>query len=252
MWRTGLAVVLMLMTTGAAHAQFWGAPYGRGGGYYERPQSNNYSPFWRKNWDDDDDDEDRRGSYGPKLQSGGERPNIAALQPKTISFPSTFPVNSIVIDTRGRQLFLVTSPTEALYYPISVGREGFSWAGTETISRKAAWPDWHPPEEMRDRDPRLPEKMTGGINNPLGAMSLYLGNTLYRIHGTNDAKSIGRAASSGCFRMLNGHIIDLAGRVDVGSTVTVVHRLDPQLARLVTDQVSPSRQSVENKRPRGF
>lgn len=175
MWRTGLAGVLMLLMTGAAHAQFWGSPYGRGG-YYQRPQQGFYSPFW----DDDDDDYDygRRRSYGPKVLSGGDRPSIEALQARTISFPSTFPVNSIVIDTRGRQLFFVTSPTEALHYPISVGREGFSWTGTETISRKAAWPDWFPPEEMRDRDPRLPEKMTGGLKNPLGAMSLYLGTTL--------------------------------------------------------------------------
>ena len=146
------------------------------------------------------------------------RPSTAS-SPRTISFPSSYPVGSIVIDSKGRQLFLVKSPTEALHYPISVGREGFSWAGTETISRKAEWPDWHPPEEMRYRDWRLPEKMTGGIKNPLGAMALYLGSSLYRIHGTNDPKSIGRAASSGCFRMLNGHIVDLAARVEIGTTV---------------------------------
>jgi lipoprotein-anchoring transpeptidase ErfK/SrfK len=126
-----------------------------------------------------------------------------------------------------------------LYYPISVGREGFAWTGTETISRKAEWPDWYPPAEMRERDWRLPEKMTGGIKNPLGAKALYLGNSLYRIHGTNDAKSIGRAASSGCFRMLNGHIIDLAARVEIGTVVNVVSRLPPALEKLVADQVQP-------------
>ena len=161
------------------------------------------------------------------------------LEPRTVSFPCSYAVGSIVIDTKGRQLFLVQSPTEALRYPISVGREGFSWTGAETISRKAEWPDWHPPEEMRWRDPRLPEKMTGGIKNPLGAMALYLGNSLYRIHGTNDATSIGRAASSGCFRMLNGHVVDLAARVDVGTTVQVVHRLPPELEKVVADQVAP-------------
>ena len=115
--------------------------------------------------------------------------------------------------------------------------------GTETISRKAEWPDWYPPEEMRERDGRLPEKMTGGIKNPLGAMALYLGKSLYRIHGTNDAKSIGRAASSGCFRMLNAHIVDLASRVQVGTPVTVVHRLPPELDRVVAQQVGdPNRQ----------
>ena len=110
-------------------------------------------------------------------------------------------------------------------YPISVGREGFNWTGTETISRKQAWPDWHPPQEMRQRDPRLPEKMTGGTRNPLGAMALYLGTTLYRIHGTNDVKSIGQAQSSGCFRMMNASVVHLAGVAGVGTMVTVVASL---------------------------
>jgi lipoprotein-anchoring transpeptidase ErfK/SrfK len=231
MWRIGLAVVALLATVGTANAQFWGSPYGRGG-YYQRAPQGFFSPF---GWDD----YDRPRRYGPRVQSGGEKAAIEALAPRTVSFPSSYPVGSIVIDSKGRQLFLVTSPTEALHYPISVGREGFSWAGTETISRKAEWPDWHPPEEMRYRDWRLPEKMTGGIKNPLGAMALYLGSSLYRIHGTNDPKSIGRAASSGCFRMLNGHIVDLASRVEIGTTVQVVRRLPPELEKVVVEQVSP-------------
>jgi lipoprotein-anchoring transpeptidase ErfK/SrfK len=234
MWRVGLAALLLLTTVGVADAQYWGSPYGRGGdGYYARPSPNVFSPFW--GWDDDY----RPRRYGPRLQSGGDRPAVAAIEPRTISFPSSYPVGSIVIDGKGRQLFLVKSATEALHYPISVGREGFAWAGTETISRKAEWPDWHPPEEMRYRDWRLPEKMTGGIKNPLGAMALYLGNSLYRIHGTNDPNSIGRAASSGCFRMLNGHIVDLASRVEIGTTVQVVRRLPPELEKVVVEQVSP-------------
>src|SRR4029078_11402612 len=92
-------------------------------------------------------------------------------------------------------------------------------------SRKQAWPDWHPPAEMRERDPALPEKMTGGLKNPLGAMSLSLGNTLYRIHGTNDAKSVGLAASSGCFRMLNAHVLHLGSLAAIGTTVNVVASL---------------------------
>jgi lipoprotein-anchoring transpeptidase ErfK/SrfK len=136
-----------------------------------------------------------------------------------------------VIDTAGRSLYLVQSPTSALVYPISVGREGFSWVGTQTISRIADWPDWHPPAEMRQRDPRLPERMTGGIRNPLGAKALYLGNTLYRIHGTDDARTIGQATSSGCFRMTNGHVVDLARRVGVGAQVIVVNRLPSSVAR---------------------
>jgi L,D-transpeptidase catalytic domain len=231
MKRAGLAVLLTLLTMDVAQAQFWGSPYGRGGYYYREP------PGYSWGWPWDDDYRPRR--YGPRLQSGGERPAIDRLEPRTVSFPSSYPVGSIVIDSKGRQLFLIQSPTEALHYPISVGREGFSWAGTETISRKAEWPDWHPPEEMRWRDPRLPEKMTGGVKNPLGAMALYLGSSLYRIHGTNDASSIGRAASSGCFRMLNGHIVDLAARVEIGTTVQVVRRLPPELEKAVAEQVGP-------------
>ncbi len=236
---------MMLATAGAAHAQ-WGSPYGRGGYYQGPPSQGFFSPFWG-GWGDDDY---RPRARGPAVRSGGDRPAIEALQPHTIAFPSSYPVGSIVIDSKGRQLFLVTSATEALHYPISVGREGFAWAGTQTISRKAEWPDWHPPEEMRYRDWRLPEKMTGGIKNPLGAMALYLGNSLYRIHGTNDPNSIGRAASSGCFRMLNGHIVDLASRVDIGATVTVVHRLPAELEKVVAEQVAPLKPVVDTKRAR--
>jgi lipoprotein-anchoring transpeptidase ErfK/SrfK len=221
----------MLLTMDVAEAQYWGSPYGRGSYAYRQPQG--YS-FFGLPWDDG-----YRPRRGPLLQSGGDRPTVDRLEPRTVAFPSSYPVGSIVIDTKGRQLFLIQSPTEALHYPILVGREGFSWTGAETISRKAEWPDWHPPPEMRWRDARLPEKMTGGIKNPLGAMALYLGSSLYRIHGTNDATSIGRAASSGCFRMLNGHVVDLAARVDIGTGVQVVHRLPPELEKVVADQVAP-------------
>jgi lipoprotein-anchoring transpeptidase ErfK/SrfK len=248
MWRAGLAALLLLTTTDLAQVQFWGSPYGRGG-YYQRP-SNNYSDPWGWGFDGYNQLREQPRPRGPALKSGGEKPTIAPIEPKKISFPSTYPVGSIVIDSKGRQLFLVTSATEALRYPISVGREGFSWTGTEKISRKAEWPDWHPPEEMRDRDPRLPEKMTGGIKNPLDAMALYLGNSLYRIHGTNDPHSIGRAASSGCFRMLNGQVIDLASRVEVGTPVTVVNRLPPELEKTVAEQVTPHKPAEHTRRSR--
>jgi lipoprotein-anchoring transpeptidase ErfK/SrfK len=174
---------------------------------------------------------------GPSFRSGGPRPEIAPVAPSRIAFPSSYPAGSIVIDHKGRQLFLIESATEALRYPISVGREGFTWTGSEKISKTVNWPDWYPPDEMRMRDPSLPEHMSGGLRNPLGAKALYLGKTLYRIHGTNDTKSIGRAASSGCFRMLNGHVVDLAGRVQIGTVVTVVSRLPPDLERTVAQQV---------------
>src|SRR5215467_9274297 len=159
------------------------------------------------------------------IRDGGARPEIAQQVPAAVAFPYDYPSNSIVIDTGGRKLYYVLPGNRAYEYGISVGREGFNWTGTETISRKQAWPDWYPPAEMRERDPRLPEKMTGGIKNPLGAMALYLGNSLYRIHGTNDVKSIGQAQSSGCFRMLNGAVLHLAQLAEVGTSVTVVSAL---------------------------
>jgi lipoprotein-anchoring transpeptidase ErfK/SrfK len=218
----------------AAFAQWrdWAAPgHDR---YYDRypypfqPPGSGF--FWG-------DDFPRRRPMAPASRSGGPRPAIAPVAPGRIAFPSGYPVGSIVIDHRGRQLFLVESPASALRYPISVGREGFTWTGTERISKTVNWPDWRPPDDMRARDPSLPEHMSGGLRNPLGAKALYLGKTLYRIHGTNDPKSIGRAASSGCFRMLNGHVVDLASRVGIGTVVTVVNRLPPELERAVAQQV---------------
>ncbi len=234
-------------TGGSALAQWgWGPPpwddrsyrrYPYPYQYQPRPHrqpSYGFPPGW--GWDDDDDLSPRR-PIGPSFRSGGPRPEIAPLVPGRVAFPSSYPVGSIVIDHKGRQLFLVESPTEALRYPISVGREGFSWTGVEKISKTVNWPDWRPPDQMRARDPSLPEHMSGGIRNPLGAKALYLGDTLYRIHGTNDPKTIGRAASSGCFRMLNGHVVDLARRISIGTTVTVVGRLPPELEQAVAEQV---------------
>jgi lipoprotein-anchoring transpeptidase ErfK/SrfK len=165
----------------------------------------------------------------PVLRSGGARPAIEPEAPEKVTFHSNFTPNSIVIDSGARKLYFILSPTETYRYPISVGREGFSWTGTEVISRKQDWPDWHPPKEMIARDRRLPDKMTGGIHNPLGALALYLGKSLYRIHGTNDESTIGQAASSGCFRMLNEHVVHLASIAGIGTPVTVVKRLPESL-----------------------
>ena len=159
----------------------------------------------------------------PVVLDGGPRPSIDPQAPSRVTYSSSQPAGTIVIDTAARRLLLVQSSSTALSYPVSVGREGFTWSGTEKISRVADWPDWHPPAEMRERDPKLPTKMTGGVRNPLGAKALYLGNSLYRIHGTSDARSVGRAASSGCFRMHNRHVVDLARRVGVGTRVVVIN-----------------------------
>ena len=165
-------------------------------------------------------------AQGGNVRDGGPRPEVAPKAPIVVAFnfPEYVP-GSIVIDSGGRRLYFVLPGNRAFQYPISVGREGFAWAGTEKISRKQAWPDWHPPAEMRQRDPKLPVKMLGGLRNPLGAMALYLGNTLYRIHGTNDEKTIGRASSSGCFRMMNSAVLHLAQFAQVGTSVTVINKL---------------------------
>jgi lipoprotein-anchoring transpeptidase ErfK/SrfK len=166
--------------------------------------------------------------WADDVRDGGARPLIAPAAPSLVQFSHTFPANSIVIDTGEHKLYYVVGDNQAYEYAIGVGRDGFDWTGTEKISRKQAWPDWYPPAEMRERDPRLPVRMTGGIRNPLGAVALYLGNTLYRIHGTNDPKSVGRAESSGCFRMLNSDVLHLASITEIGTPVAVVNGLSRQ------------------------
>jgi lipoprotein-anchoring transpeptidase ErfK/SrfK len=152
-----------------------------------------------------------------------------------VPFASSYTAGSVVIDSGARTLYYVVSSTRAYRYPIAVGREGFAWTGTERVSRKAEWPEWRPPLEMRQRVAGLPEVMGGGVRNPLGARALYLGSTLYRIHGTNDVRSLGSASSSGCFRMANSHVVDLASRVSVGTTVHVVGQLPASISRGVAD-----------------
>ncbi len=168
---------------------------------------------------------------GPKVLSGGGKPRVSPTAPQTVSFPNSYGSGTIVIDTAGRRLYFVKSSSSAYSYPIAVGRQGFTWTGTQKISRKVDWPDWRPPAEMLARKPELPELMEGGKRNPLGAKALYLGNSLYRIHGTNDASTIGQAASSGCFRMTNGHVTHLANIAGVGTTVIVKGKLPSKIAK---------------------
>jgi lipoprotein-anchoring transpeptidase ErfK/SrfK len=129
---------------------------------------------------------------------------------------------SIVIDTRGRYLYYVEGQGKATRYGVGVGRAGFEWRGTKQVSAKRVWPEWRPPAEMLARRPDLPVWMAGGPANPLGARAIYLGSSLYRIHGSNEPDSIGQAVSSGCIRMRNGDVIDLYDRVKVGTRVVVI------------------------------
>jgi lipoprotein-anchoring transpeptidase ErfK/SrfK len=139
-----------------------------------------------------------------------------------VSFNTGEPAGTIIIDTPNTYLYLVLGNGQALRYGIGVGREGFTWAGTQTIARKQEWPDWHPPAAMIERQPYLPRFMAGGPGNPLGARAMYLGNTEYRIHGTNAPSTIGQRVSSGCIRLTNEDITDLFNRVTLGAKVVVL------------------------------
>jgi lipoprotein-anchoring transpeptidase ErfK/SrfK len=142
--------------------------------------------------------------------------------PAVVEYDSGEKPGTIVIDTVSRHLYLVEEGGMARRYGVGVGKPGFEWAGTHNVTRKAEWPDWHPPAEMRQRRPNLPLMMAGGPNNPLGARALYLGSTLYRIHGTSEPWTIGHAVSSGCIRMRNEDVMDLYDRVPIGTKVIVM------------------------------
>ena len=159
-----------------------------------------------------------------------ERLRRAVVNLDTREAPGT-----VIIDTGNTTLYYVLGQGRAIRYGVGVGRQGFTWAGTQTISRKAEWPDWHPPAEMIARQPYLPRFMAGGPGNPLGARAMYLGSSEYRIHGTNDPTTIGKFVSSGCIRLTNEDVADLFSRVDVGTKVVVLPKNGPHIeARAAT------------------
>ena len=129
---------------------------------------------------------------------------------------------SVVVSTTERRLYYVLGNGQAIEYGVGIGRQGFTWSGTKTVSRKRQWPDWRPPAQMLKRRPDLPKHMEGGMENPLGARAIYLGSSEYRIHGSNEPDTIGTAVSSGCIRMTNCDVIDLYDRVKVGTKVVVL------------------------------
>jgi len=144
------------------------------------------------------------------------------LRRAVVSYSTSEAPGTVIIDTGNTALYYVLGQNRAVRYGVGVGREGFTWSGVQTVSRKAEWPDWHPPSEMIARQPYLPRFMAGGPGNPLGARAMYLGNTAYRIHGTNDPSTIGKFVSSGCIRLTNEDVTDLFSRVDVGTKVVVL------------------------------
>ena len=139
-----------------------------------------------------------------------------------MAFATKEPAGTLIVDTPNTYLYYVLGGGRAIRYGVRVGRDGFTWTGVQKITRKAEWPDWHPPPEMIDRQPYLPRFMAGGPGNPLGARAMYLGNTVYRIHGTNQPSTIGKFVSSGCIGMLNEDVSDLFDRVKVGTRVVVL------------------------------
>ncbi len=149
------------------------------------------------------------------------------FQKQLVDYPTKEPAGTLIIDTGNTFLYLVLGDGKAMRYGIGVGREGFTWSGAERVSRMAEWPDWYPPSEMIERQPYLPRFMAGGEGNPLGARALYLGKTLYRIHGTNQPSTIGTFVSSGCIRLTNRDIEDLYSRVQVGTRVVVLPSAKP-------------------------
>lgn len=159
-------------------------------------------------------------SGGTYLGRGGSSP----IPRSTVMYAGNYAPGTIVVNTAERRLYLVMPNGQALRYGIGVGRDGFRWSGTHRITAKKEWPDWTPPSQMLARRPDLPRHMKGGIENPLGARAMYLGSTLYRIHGSNEPETIGQAVSSGCFRMTNDDVTDLYGRVSIGTTVVVLNK----------------------------
>ena len=155
---------------------------------------------------------------GPNFFRGGSNP----IPRTTVMYSGQYAPGTIVVNTGERRLYLVLQNGQALRYGIGVGRPGFTWSGVKQISAKKEWPAWTPPPEMLARRPDLPRHMEGGPQNPLGARAMYLGSTLYRIHGSNEPWTIGTNVSSGCIRMRNEDVIDLYGRVNVGARVVVI------------------------------
>ena len=161
-------------------------------------------------------------STNTSTNSGTFNDSVPIVARETVSFSGNYEPGTLVVSTSERRMYLVLENGKALRYGVGVGRPGFEWAGVKHVTRKAEWPDWTPPAEMLKRRPDLPRFMKGGPENPLGARALYLGSSLYRIHGTNEPWTIGQNVSSGCIRLMNEDVEDLYSRVRTGAKVVVI------------------------------
>jgi len=190
-----ISALLLCASTGVAQAQYMGDPDGR----YSGGQTT-----------------------GKRYELFGGMSYVGAIRRETVTAPGNYAPGTIIVNTTERRLYLVQDNGTALKYGIGVGRIGFTWAGTTSVVAKKEWPDWTPPSQMLRRRPDLPRFMKGGPENPLGARAMYLGASLYRIHGSNEPETIGQAVSSGCFRLMNDDVIDLYNRVKIGAKVVVL------------------------------
>jgi lipoprotein-anchoring transpeptidase ErfK/SrfK len=167
------------------------------------------------------------------------------LQRQVVNYRTNEAPGTIIVDTPNTFLYLVMGDGKAMRYGIGVGREGFTWSGVKQVARKAEWPDWYPPQEMIERQPYLPRMTAGGPGNPLGARAMYIGGTVYRIHGTNNPATIGKNVSSGCIRLTNEDVTDLYERVKIGAKVVVLPQTNTaQRAPAASDSYAPVRQSA--------
>jgi lipoprotein-anchoring transpeptidase ErfK/SrfK len=185
--------------------------------------------------------------YDPQIRSAPAEPAYdqaigdedGALDPRfqrqVVGYATVEAPGTVIVDTANTYLYYVLGNGQAIRYGIGVGRDGFTWAGVEKVARKAEWPDWYPPAEMIERQPYLPRMTAGGLGNPLGARAMYLGNSEYRIHGTNDPTTIGKSVSSGCIRLTNDDVEDLYERVQLGAKVVIL----PSAARPAVAQTQP-------------
>jgi lipoprotein-anchoring transpeptidase ErfK/SrfK len=180
----------------------------------------------------------------PSPQDDGLSPSVLPdrLKRTIVGYSSREAPGTIIVDTRNTQLYYVLGGGRAVRYGVGVGREGFTWSGVQTIARKTEWPDWHPPAQMIARQPYLPRFVAGGPGNPLGARAMYLGNSDYRIHGTNDPTTIGKFVSSGCIRLTNDDVKDLFDRVKVGAKVIVLPKSGYQ--QIDAKQLYPAQPSI--------
>jgi lipoprotein-anchoring transpeptidase ErfK/SrfK len=202
-----------------ALAGLLGATAANAQAYYPYPQSSFNSPSQRSAYSAYSQDplSQDQSPYGQDY-----RPQATPEPRQLVNIDERYKAGTILISTAERRLYYVLGRGEAIQYAVGVGRPGFEWGGTLPITRKREWPDWRPPAEMLQRRPDLPRYMAGGPDNPLGARAMYLGGSLYRIHGSNEPETIGQAVSSGCIRMTNDDVMDLYDRVKVGTKVVVL------------------------------